>query len=190
VSLRKTSSAAAVIAVLLWHLWLFDKLVVELVGAIVSVVRSATGVELGFGQGITVQLPRALTVDADWVRGSYGVFQRIVAAALYGVFLAGLVTAAAGGLLGFTTAEGREVMAVSVLVWYANRRALEVVTHLVDLANAVAAQFADVTQMLPGWQRLSDLQRGSGEGLNAVVTALFGSPCCSCAGPRSSASTP
>jgi len=161
-------------AVLRLLLWLFDKLVVDLVGAIVSVVRSATGVDLGLGPGITVQLPRALTVDAEWVRGSYGVFQRIAGAALYGVFLAGLVTAAAGGLLGFTTAEGREVMAVSVLVWYANRRALEVVTHLVDLANAVAGQFADVTQMLPGWQHLSDLQRGSGEGLNAVVTALFG----------------
>ena len=108
------------------------------------------------------------------MRGSYGVFQRLVNAGLYGVFLAGLVTAAAGGLLGFTVAEGREVMAVTVLVWYANRRALEVVAHLVDLANTAAAQFADVTQMLPGCQDLSDLQRGSGEGLNAIVTALFG----------------
>jgi hypothetical protein len=137
-------------------------------------VRDATGVDLGFGPGITVQLPRSMTVDADWVRGSYGVFRRIVNAGLYGVFLAGLVTAAAGGMLGFTVAEGKEVMAVSVLVWYANRRALEIVTHLLDLANTAAAQFADVSQMLPGYQHLSDFQRGTGEGLNAIITALFG----------------
>jgi hypothetical protein len=161
-------------AVLRLLLWLFDKLVIEFARWVGGVITDATGAHLGPGQSIAVQLPRALTVDADWVRGSYGVFQRLVNAGLYGVFLAGLVTAATGGLLGFTVAEGKEVVAVTVLVWYANRRALEIVTHLVDLANTAAAQFADVTQMLPGYQHLSDLQRGSGEGLNAIITGLFG----------------
>jgi hypothetical protein len=155
-------------------MWLFDKLVVELAGWVAGAVRGATGAEAGPGQSVTIQLPRSLTVDASWVRGSYSVMARIADAALYGVFLAGLLTAAAGGMLGFTVAEGREVMAVTVLVWYANRRALELVTYLIDLANTAAAKFADVSQMLPGYQHLSDLQRGSGEGLNAIIAGLFG----------------
>ena len=90
-------------AVLRLLLWLFDELVLELRGVAGRGGAAAPpGPTSGPGQSITVQLPRALTVDAPWVRGSYGVFQRVVNAGLYGVFLLALVAAAAGGLLGFT----------------------------------------------------------------------------------------
>ena len=72
--------------------------------------------------------------------------------------------------------------AVTVLVWYANRRALELVGHLLDLANTAAAQFADVAQMLPGYQDLNGLQQGSGEGPTPSSPGSSGSAWPSCAG--------
>ena len=36
--------------------------------------------------------------------------------------VAGLLAAAVGGMLGFTTTEARGVLSVSALVWYAERR--------------------------------------------------------------------
>jgi hypothetical protein len=155
-------------------LWLFDKVVVQLGRWVGTLYTEALGTHLGPSYNVTIQLPLDLTVNADWVTGSYRVFQRLVNAGLYGVFVGSLVTAAVGGMLGFTAVEAKAVTGVSVLVWYANRRSLEVVTPLLNLANTAAAQFADVTQMLPGVANMSDLERGAGEGANAILMALFG----------------
>lgn len=154
-------------------LWLFDKLVVQLGGWLVNLAQESSGTTL-VGQGIIFQLPTSMTVDAEWVRGSYSVFQRVVNAALYGAFVGALIVAGTGGLLGFTGGEAKTVLAITPLIWIANRRSIELVTHLVNLSNTAAAQFADVTQMLPGYEHLNDLQAGAGEGANAILLAIFG----------------
>lgn len=147
----------------------------RIVGGLLEWMGQTVGGSFATGRdSVMVQLPLSLTVQAQWVLTGHHLFSNVANAAVYGVFLIALLIAATGGLLGFTTSEARSVLAVSVLIWYANRRALEFVAYLISLSNTGAAQFANPTELLPGWSHLTELQRGSGEGMMLFFTGLTG----------------
>jgi hypothetical protein len=151
--------------------WLFSRIVVNGI----KWIGEVTGASFGTGgESLMVQLPRSMTLDESWVRAGHALFTRVANAVVFGAFLLALVVAAVGGLLGFTTAEAKSVLAVSVIVWYVNRRAMELVGYLMSFANALSAQFANPAELLPGWNQLSELQRGSGEGMMLFATGIAG----------------